>query len=170
VADPTTTGPNLAAQIDAMDTLGFMLGRWRGTGWTIRDGERVEFDQDEHVRRVGSGDILTVEGSAHEPDRPDRPRFAAFAIVSYDPDTHSYSWRAYSAGHCLEVPLHVGDHTFTWDLEPQPGTLMRFTATYTTTTWTHHGDISHDAGRSWTPHLALNLTKASNTQADPTTH
>ena len=149
----------VAEKIDAMARLGFMLGRWRGIGWTVLERGRVEFEQQEVVRSRLSGEILTVEGSANDPGHPDDVRFTAFAIATYDPDTHSYRWRAYSAGSCVEVALEVDDRSYRWEFEAAPGVQMRFHGTVGTDLWHETGHASHDGGDSWSHTFEMNLTR-----------
>jgi hypothetical protein len=157
VHDHTTT-PGLSAQIEAMDKLGFMLGRWRGVGWTMLEHGRAEFEQEESVRSLLSGEIVTVEGRANDPGNRDDIRFTAFAIAGYDPEAQAYSWRAYSAGNCVEVPLHVGDQTYRWEFEAAPDVLIRFDGTIAAGVWKEVGLLSADAGNSWSQTFEMNLT------------
>jgi hypothetical protein len=157
--DDQATAPSLSAQIKAMKRLGFMLGRWRGAGWTLLEYGRVEFEQEESVRSLLSGEIITVEGRANYPGNHDDIRFAAFAIVRYDAEAQAYSWRAYSAGNCIEVPLQVGEGTYRWEFTAAPGMLMRFDGTLATDVWKEVGLVSMDTGSNWSQTFEMNLTK-----------
>jgi hypothetical protein len=120
---------------------------------------RAEFEQEEAVRSLLSGEIITVEGRANDPGNRDDIRFTAFAIARYDAEAQAYSWRAYSAGNCVEVPLEVGEGTYRWEFEAAPGVLMRFDGTLATDVWKVVGLVSMDTGSSWSQTFEMNLTK-----------
>jgi hypothetical protein len=140
----------------AMERLGFLLGRWRGPGWIIVGERTVEFEQEELVRAVLGGELITVEGRASDPGNREDVRFNAFAIARYDTDARAYSWRAYTAGHCGEVPLYVGAGTYRWEYEPTPNVLVRFEATVGAGRWHQTGHTR--VGGRWTQTFEMNLT------------
>src|SRR5204863_6482345 len=115
--------------LSVADRLGFLLGHWRGRGWTVVGPRTVEFEQEEQVRAVLGGALVTVEGRATAPGDPQDVRFTAFAIARYDAEAGVYAWRAYSPGGWVEVPLHVGSGTFGWGYDAAPGVPVRFEAT-----------------------------------------
>lgn len=149
----------LAAQIEAVQSLDFLLGRWRGHGWTMTGSGRAEFEQQEWVRSLLSGEIITVEGRASGPDS-DATMFSAFAVVSYDVDQRSLRWRAYSAGHCVDVEVQVDRQSFRWALEPEPGVQLRFLAEVEGDTWRETGRLSTDGGVSWSTSLEMELRRS----------
>jgi hypothetical protein len=158
VNDRTVTA-NSSTQVAAVRRLGFMLGSWRGSGWTVIEGSRVRFEQEESVRSRLNGEIITVDGRANDPGNRDDIRFSAFAIVSYDTAAKAYRWRAYSAGNCVEVPLDVGEQTFRWEFHPAPDTLMRFDAHVAGGSWRQVGQVSANAGTTWSQTFEMNLTR-----------
>lgn len=153
------TEQKLSTQIEAMKRLGFMLGRWRGAGWTTLEHGRAEFEQEESVRSLLNGEIITVEGRANDPGNREDVRFTAFGIARYDAGAQAYSWRAYSAGNCVEVPFRVGEGTYRWEFEAAPGVLMRFDGTVAANTWKEVGRVSLDAGSSWSQTFEMSLAK-----------
>jgi hypothetical protein len=141
----------------AMERLGFLLGRWRGPGWIVMGQRRMEFEQEESVRAVLGGELITVEGRANAPGNREDVRFNAFAIARYDTDARAYSWRAYTGGHCGEFPLHVGAGTFRWEYEPAPNVLMRYEATVGDGRWHQTGHTR--VGDKWTQTFEMNLSE-----------
>jgi hypothetical protein len=150
---------NSSTQIAVMRRFGFLLGRWRGHGWTVVERGRARFEQEESVRSRLQGEIITVEGRANDPGNRDDIRFSAFAIVSYDLVAKAHRWRAYSAGNCIEVPLHVGERTFWWEFEAAPDIRMRFDARIAGDSWRQVGRVSADAGTTWSQTFEMNLTR-----------
>jgi hypothetical protein len=158
---------NSSTQIAAMRRLGFMLGYWRGSGWTVVEGRQVRFEQEESVRSRLHGEIITVDGRANDPGSRDDVRFSAFAIVGYDIAAKAYRWRAYSAGNCIEVPLDVGEQTFRWEFEAAPGTLVRFDAHVAGDSWRQVGQVSADAGAAWSQTFEMDLTRVDSWRGCP---
>jgi hypothetical protein len=141
----------------AMERLGFLLGRWRGPGWIVVGQRTMEFEQEERVRAVLGGELITVEGRASAPGNREDVRFNAFAIARYDTDARAYTWRAYTAGHCGEVPLYVGAETYRWEYEPMPNVLVRFEATVSDGRWHQTGHTR--VGDKWTQTFEMNLAE-----------
>jgi hypothetical protein len=158
VNDRTGTA-NSSPQSAALRRLGFILGSWQGTGWTVIQGRRVRFEQEESVCSRLDGEIITVDGRANDPGNRDDIRFRAFAIVSYDTAANAYRWRAYSAGNCIEVALDVAEQTFRWQFEAAPDVLMSFDAQVAGNSWRQVGHVSADAGITWAQTFEMNLTR-----------
>jgi hypothetical protein len=158
VTDPAIPA-NSSTRIVAMRRLGFILGRWQGRGWTMIERRRVRFEQEESVDSRLNGEIITVDGRANDPGNRDDIRFTAFAIASYDVATMTYRWRAYANGTCVEVPLDVGDQTFRWEFQAAPNTLMRFDAHVAGGSWRQVGEVSADAGVTWSQTFEMELTR-----------
>jgi hypothetical protein len=162
--DHPTDDP-LTRQVSALQSLGFLLGRWRGRGWTMTRDGRVEFEQHEWVRTLLGGSLMTVEGRATGPGE-DVEKFSAFAVVTFDPTTAAYGWRAYSAGHCLDVELQVGEQTFGWGFEVAPGVHTRFEADVSGDVWHEVGHVSTDGGATWTQTFEMSVARVSDPDSD----
>lgn len=157
---PPQGSESLATQIEQVQSLRFLLGRWHGRGWTMTSSGGAEFEQQERVRSLLSGELITVEGRATGPGA-DVEKFSAFALVSYDVDRSSLRWRAYSSGHCVDVEVQVNRHSFCWALEPTPGVQLRFQAEVAGDTWHETGRVSTDGGASWSTTLEMELHRSS---------
>lgn len=148
----------LADQVSGLASLRFLLGRWQGHGWTMTRAGRVEFEQQEWVRSLLGGSLMTVEGRATGPGAG-LEKFSALAVVTFDPAEAVYGWRAYSAGHCLDVELQVGEQTFGWGFEVAPGVHTRFEADVAGDVWHEVGHVSSDGGQTWTQTFEMSVTR-----------
>lgn len=128
----------LAAQREAMQSLAFMDGVWRGPAWTLLpSGEKHNITQTERIGPFLGGSLKVIEGRGYEADG--RLGFNAFATISYDSGEHAYRFHSYAQG-------HVGDFVFTstadgyvWEIPAGPAT-MRYAATVKGDAWFEVGD------------------------------
>ena len=86
--------PRLAAQRAAIARLSFMDGTWRGTAWNLTREGRHELVQTERVGAFLDGAVRVVEGRGYEADG--RISFNALGVISYEPETQSYSFSAWA--------------------------------------------------------------------------
>ena len=87
----------IAAQRDAMATLAFMDGIWRGPAWTLLpSGEKHAVTQTERIGPFLDGSIKVIEGRGYDADG--RVGFNAFAAISYDIAAHTYTLHSYALG------------------------------------------------------------------------
>jgi hypothetical protein len=93
--DPTLV---IAAQREAISSLSFLDGTWRGPAWTLLpSGERHSFIQTERVGPFLDGSVRVIEGRGYEADGS--VIFNAFAIISYDLTKREYRMRSYAQGY-----------------------------------------------------------------------
>ena len=122
--DPATL---MNAQRDAMAVLAKMDGQWRGPAWTILpNGEKHSIIQTERIGSLLNGTIKLVEGRGYEPDG--RTGFNAFAVISFNPATRSYSLRSHAMGRYGEYVLKPTDDGYTWEIPAGPAMTIRYTA------------------------------------------
>lgn len=125
--------PKIAAQVEGMKKLDFMLGRWVGPGWSLgAQGARVGFIQTEQVSLQLSGELMTVQGNGLVQGVP---AFSAFATATFDSATTTYHWQAFSQGSTVETTLGVTADQFTWSFDPSPGVTVRYAATFAEGKW-----------------------------------
>ncbi|MFC4589602.1 hypothetical protein [Sphaerisporangium corydalis] len=150
---------DVPTQLSAMEKLGFMVGRWAGTGWTIgSSGVRQEFLQTERVRRQVGGLVISVEGEGRDRADPRRVVDTALAVINYNDVTAQYRWEAFSQGFVTTVAPVVGDDTFQWSLQT-PSTTIRYTLQFTRRTWHEIGEFTLDGGQTWRQNFQMDLVR-----------
>lgn len=128
----------LAAQTAAMSRFAFMDGVWRGTAWTLLpSGERHEVTQTERVGPFLGGAIRVIEGRGYE--RDGRLAFNAFAVISYNPQTSSYTMRSHAQGQAGDFDIAPTADGFTWEIPAGPMTI-RYSTVVEDGWWREVGD------------------------------
>jgi hypothetical protein len=152
-----TARADVPTQVAAMDRLSFMVGWWAGTGWTItRTGTRQDFVQTEKVRRQVQGQVITVEGEGRDKADVTRVVDSALAVVNFNDVTGQYRWEAFSQGFVTTTVPTVGTDTFQWSLVT-PSVTIRYSLTFTATTWHEIGEVSADGGQTWQQNFQMDL-------------
>jgi hypothetical protein len=106
-------GPDIRAQRDAMQKLGFLVGRWSGpVSITRGSGEPLKLTQAENVQLKLDGLVMLIEGQSTGADG--KPQFQALATIAYDDVSHAYRIRAYNGGRYLDTELTVQPGGFSW--------------------------------------------------------
>ena len=114
--------PTAAAELAAVEALGFLVGEWEGSGWMrMGPGEPHRFTSREVVRPALDGHALLVEGR-HSTERPGaagpQPVHVAMALLSWDEEEKVYRFQSHVVGR--GAGSHVGrleNGTFVWNLE-----------------------------------------------------
>ncbi len=126
----------VASQREAMNTLSWMDGRWRGTAVTqTATGEH-------RVTQTGgflAGTIKVIEGRGFNADGS--VGFNAFGVVSYDVATKTYAFRSYAQGRAgtFGIAPIAGKQGYVWEIPAGP-TTIRYTATIEADKWHEVGD------------------------------
>lgn len=137
-SQPADPAPRLAAQRQAMARLAFMDGTWRGPAWTLTRTGRHTLTQTERVGGFLDGTVRVVEGRGYEADGT--TSFNALGVISYDPDTQSYSFSAWAQGRGGVFPFRVTESGFVWETQAGPGAIIRYTATIRDGVWHEVGE------------------------------
>ncbi len=133
--DPSTL---LAAQRQAMTPLASMDGVWRGTAWTVdRSGQKHTLTQTERIGPFLGGAVKVIEGRGYEADGT--LTFDAFATISFDPATKTYTMRSYAQGNVGDFTLTPTTDGFIWEIPAGPMTI-RYTAVVKDGKWNEVGD------------------------------
>jgi hypothetical protein len=123
-------GPDIQAQRDAMQKLGFLVGHWSGPVSIMRGpGEPLKLTQAENVQLKLDGLVMLIEGQSTGSDG--KPQFQALATIAYDDATHAYRIRAYNGGRYLDTELTVQPDGFSWGFDAGPAKIrntMQLTA------------------------------------------
>lgn len=127
----------IAQQRDAMASLAFLDGVWRGPAWIVLpSGEKLTLTQTERIGPFLDGSVKVIDGRSYTPDG--KLVFNAFAILSYDSAQHSYSMRSYAQGHVGDFKFTPSANGYTWEIPAGPMTI-RYSADV-------KGGVLHEVG------------------------
>jgi hypothetical protein len=128
----------IAAQREAMVPLAYMDGVWRGSAWTmLPSGQRHNITQTERIGPFLDGSIKVFEGRGYNADGT--VGFNAFAIISYNSDTHTYSLHSHALGQVGDFILKRTADGYVWEIPAGPMTI-RYTAVIKDGGWREVGD------------------------------
>ncbi|MDP3740532.1 MAG: hypothetical protein Q8R02_24310 [Hyphomonadaceae bacterium] len=132
----TQAGPSkrVLAQHEAMKALAFLDGEWRGPSKLLRKEGWTPMVQTERAGTMLDGTVRMIESRGYETGG--RQSFNTLAIISYDPDSKSYSMRSYSAGRWGDYPLDVTANGFAWEVPSNRQTIIRYEAVVKNGVWT----------------------------------
>jgi hypothetical protein len=151
--------PDGSASRAAMQKLDFMVGRWKGEAWMMRDNEKITTTMTEVVERKLGGVAFLVEGLGVVPGPgAEAPRIVhnALAVIAFDPQTRGYVLRSYiSSGQWGDFALTPVEGGVSWTREV-PGGRIRNTAKIGNGVWHEIGEFSRD-GTTWMQIMELNL-------------
>lgn len=128
----------LAAQRDALASLAFMDGVWRGSARTVLpSGEMHAITQTERIGPLLGGSVKVIEGRGYDADG--KTTFNALGIISYNVATKSYSMRSYAMGLAGDFPVMLTSDGFAWEIPAGPATI-RYQAIVKDDLWVEVGD------------------------------
>lgn len=154
---PTVGVQDVPTQAAAMQRLTFMVGFWAGSGWNLTPaGVRQDFVQTEHVKYQASNLVISVEGEGRDPADLRRVVDSALAVINFNDTTSQYRWEAFSQGFVTVATPVVGTNTFQWSLVTG-GPTIRYTLTFTATTWHEIGEVTLDGGTTWHQNFQMDL-------------
>jgi hypothetical protein len=116
----------LKSEREALHSLAWMDGVWRGPAWTILPGgEKHEVTQTERIGPMLDGSIKVLEGKSY--DAAGKSGFNAFGVVSFDPGKSAYTLHSYAMGQAGDFVLTPSDSGYVWEIPAGPMTI-RYTA------------------------------------------
>lgn len=128
----------LKGQREALASLAFMDGVWRGSAWTILpSGEKHTITQTERIGPFLDGSVKVIEGRGYDPDG--KVAFNAFGTISYNPGTKKFTLHSYAQGYVGDFELTPNADGYMWDIPAGPMTI-RYTATIKDGAWHEVGD------------------------------
>jgi hypothetical protein len=131
-------GSLIAAQKNALASLAFMDGVWRGPAWTmLPSGEKHNITQTERIGPFLDGSVKVIEGRGYDADGS--VSFNALGIVSFSPETGAYSMHSHAMGRSGDFVLTPRADGFVWEIPAGPMTI-RYTATVKDGKWQEVGD------------------------------
>jgi hypothetical protein len=150
----------IAAQREAMKSLAFMDGVWRGPASTVLpSGEKKALTQTERIGSFLDGTVKVIEGCGYEADG--KVAFNALGIISYDASTKKYMLHSYAMGYAGDFEVKLTPDGYTWDMPAGPMTI-RQTAVIKDGTWKQIGQRVVP-GQEPIQYLEMNLTRIGDT-------
>ena len=129
----------IAAQREAMAELKRMDGVWRGPAWILQaNGEKRDFVQTERILPFLDGSIKVIEGRGYGPDG--RVTFNALGIVSYSPNSKSFSMHSYAMGYSGDFAFTPLPDGYMWTTPAGPNAAIRYKATIAGDAFTEVGE------------------------------
>ena len=122
------------AQQDAMKELAFLDGEWRGSSKVLRKDGWASTTQSERVGTMLDGTVRMIEAKGYGSDG--RVSFDVLRIISYEPETKTYSMRSYQSGRVRDHELSLTDNGFAWESESSNNTTIRYEASVKNGVWT----------------------------------
>ena len=118
-SSPQDPASLIAQQRDAMASLAFLNGVWRGPGRIILpSGDKAPFTQTERIGPFLDGSVKVIDGRGYSSDG--KLIFNAFAVLSYDSGKHGYSMRSYAEGRVGDFNFEPSAHGYTWRFPQAP--------------------------------------------------
>jgi hypothetical protein len=134
----------VSAQREAMNRFAMIDGVWRGTAWImLPSGEKHHLTQTERVGPLLDGSVRVIEGRGYEDDGS--VGFNALAVISFNPETDTYSMRSYAQGRTGDFAITPTEDGFQWEIPAGPMTI-RYTAVVDDGTWNEVGDRIRPGG------------------------
>lgn len=158
-AAPSYRGPDLGVQRAAIERLSNLVGQWSGTANLEFPVQRTIY-QSERVERSADGLLLLIHGTGHaDAALSGEPAFRAFGVISYDDGRQIYEMRAYNEGRAVTAEARfLDDGRFQWTMNFSP-VIVRYTLTVEGSHWREIGEMSRDAGATWTRTIEIDLAR-----------
>lgn len=148
-ARPQRTAVATPALSERMAPFGWLIGNWRGSGWTLLpDGSRHRFESTETVVPKLSGNAILVEGRHYAPGQPERLVHDAIALITWDSRANGYRFRsALANGMGGDFDIKPTANGFTWRIDT-PGGPIVYAVTHENGVWTERGTRTGPGGAS----------------------
>lgn len=128
----------IAAQKEAMKTLAWMDGVWRGpASTTLPSGQKHDITQTERIGPFLDGAVKVIEGKGY--DAEGKVSFNAFGTISYDATKKAYTLHSYAMGRVGDFTLTPTADGYVWEIPMGPMTI-HYTATVKDGNWNEVGD------------------------------
>jgi hypothetical protein len=133
----------ISAQREAMNRFAMLDGVWRGTAWVmLPSGEKHQLTQTERVGPFLEGSVMVIEGRGYEEDGS--VSFNALGIISFNPQTNTYSIRSYAQGQAGDFSISPTEEGYQWEIPAGPMTIQ-YKAMVSGNAWKETGErISPD--------------------------
>lgn len=161
-AAQSAQSPELEAQKEAMASVAFLVGEWRGSGWWDVGQGRIQIESSEVVESRLDGLALVIEG--HHTSRMDTASepvvvHHALAMMTYDPDADEYRFNTQVArGGTGMYSGYVEDGAFIWRMTAGGGQIRYTIQIDDEGRWHETGHFSND-GATWEQFFAMTLAR-----------
>lgn len=151
------------AELENMNKLSFMLGKWEGTGWMMTPaGQKHEFFGSENIQKKLQGRAILVEGlffGSQDKERKGPPVHETLAVISYDAKAGAYDFTTYVArgGRGQHKFSLIGDKKWQWETG-SANVRVRYITDFNDGDWYEIGERSTD-GQQWTRFFEMRLKK-----------
>lgn len=146
----------MADQREAMKTLSWMDGVWRGPAETVLpNGNKHRITQTERIGPFLGGAVIVIEGRGY--DEAGNVAFNALGIISFDPAAKTYSLHSHAMGQKGDFRLTPTADGYVWEIPAGPMTI-RYTAVVKDKKWREVGDRV-EAGKDPIRFFEMNLER-----------
>lgn len=142
------------AQIEAMKKMHFLVGEWKGEGWTeFVPGKRATASITEKAQVKLGGIVMLIEGlgTTKIPGKvEEQVVHNAMAVMWYDQQAKLYRLRSFLVdGRAIDAEAKFIGESFQWGFKSPYGGNIRYTISLTPKgEWFEIGEMSED-GNSW---------------------
>jgi hypothetical protein len=153
-----------ANQLEQMKKLNFLVGEWRGEGWTeMVPGQRRTSPITEVVQSKLGGVVLLVEGLGKTKlagQETETVTHNALGVLSYDEAAKKYRMRSFLAdGRYVDAEGEFTEGGFQWAFSPSPALSIRYTVRLNERgEWFEIGEMSMNRGE-WRRFHEMTLRK-----------
>jgi hypothetical protein len=119
VAENRGPSKRVVAQQEAMKALSFLDGEWRGASKTLRKAGWAPMVQTVRSGLMLDGTVRMIEVRGYESDGS--VGFNSLRIICYDPDSKTYSMRAYQNGSVRDYDLETSATGLAWEIGGKEG-------------------------------------------------
>jgi hypothetical protein len=149
--------------VSMMKKVAVFKGQWKGSGWiSFAAGKKETFVQNEDVRTVTDGSMVTMEGLGQDGSAEGKVVHRAFGVVFYDVMAQKLKIHAYKDGKFIAADAEVAqDGSFLWGFDAPGGTgKIRYTIRINEKgQWYEVGQFSPDGGKTWFQNFEMTLDR-----------
>ena len=116
-----------------MKELAFLDGDWRGSSKVLRKDGWAPMVQTSRIGSVQDGTVRMIEAKGYESDG--RLSFDVLRVISYEPETKTYSMRSYQSGRIRDHVISLTDNGIAWE-SASASTTVRYEASVKDGVWT----------------------------------
>jgi hypothetical protein len=144
---------------DAIATVLFMEGVWKGTGWVMLRDKKQQFYETETVTKKLNGQAIQIEAFGIAVDDSTNIINNALGILSYNESSNKFMLRVVNFnGSYAEADARITQpFTFEWSMRYQ-GVYWKYIIEVKNKKWLEKGYSSTD-GTNWNPFFEMELSK-----------